>query len=252
MTNTAVGETLISWKNVYKAFGTKRIFEGLDLEVKRGETLTIIGGSGTGKSVMLKCLIGLLYPDRGNIWFEGADVTTFGEKEIREVCKRVAMVFQGAALFDSLTVGENIAYPLREHLKELSKSQIAKRVAKNLKMVNLPGIEQMRPSDLSGGMRKRVGLARAIAIEPEVILYDEPTTGLDPISTRVIDELIISMKQQLGCTSIVVTHDMDSAFRVSDRMAMLSKRRIVASGTVKEMQASTNPDVRAFFDARKS
>ena len=252
MTNTAVGETLISWKNVYKAFGPKRIFEGLDLEVRRGETLTIIGGSGTGKSVMLKCLIGLLYPDRGNIWFEGADVTTFGEKEIREVRKRVAMVFQGAALFDSLTVGENIAYPLREHLKDLNETQIAERVAKNLKMVNLPGIEQMRPSDLSGGMRKRVGLARAIAIEPEVILYDEPTTGLDPISTRVIDELIISMKQQLGCTSIVVTHDMDSAFRVSDRMAMLSKRRIVASGTVKEMQASTNPDVRAFFDARKS
>ncbi len=252
MTNTGVGETLISWKNVYKAFGPKRIFEGLDLEVRRGETLTIIGGSGTGKSVMLKCLIGLLYPDRGNIWFEGADVTTFGEKEIREVRKRVAMVFQGAALFDSLTVGENIAYPLREHLKELSEAQIAERVAKNLKMVNLPGIEQMRPSDLSGGMRKRVGLARAIAIEPEVILYDEPTTGLDPISTRVIDELIISMKKQLGCTSIVVTHDMDSAFRVSDRMAMLSKRRIVASGTVKEMQASTNPDVRAFFDARKS
>jgi phospholipid/cholesterol/gamma-HCH transport system ATP-binding protein len=245
-------EALISWHNVWKAFGPKKIFEGLDLQVRRGETLTIIGGSGTGKSVMLKCLIGLLYPDRGNIWFEGGDVTTFGEKQIREVRKRVAMVFQGAALFDSLTVGENIAYPLREHLKELSEDEIAARVAKNLKMVNLPGIEQMRPSDLSGGMRKRVGLARAIAIEPEVILYDEPTTGLDPISTRVIDELIVSMKHQLGCTSIVVTHDMDSAFRVSDRMAMLSKRKIVASGTVEEMKASTHPDVRAFFDARKS
>ena len=243
---------MIRWRDVWKSFGTKRIFEGLDLEVRKGETLTIIGGSGTGKSVMLKCLIGLLYPDRGHIWFEGGDVTTFGEKQIRDVRKRVAMVFQGAALFDSLTVAENIAYPLREHLKELTEDEIAARVAKNLKMVNLPGIEAMRPSDLSGGMRKRVGLARAIAIEPEVILYDEPTTGLDPISTRVIDELIISMKQQLGCTSIVVTHDMDSAFRVSDRMAMLAKRKIVASGTVKEMQASTNPDVRAFFDARKS
>ena len=243
---------LIQYKDVWKAFGPKKIFEGLDLHVERGETLTIIGGSGTGKSVMLKCLIGLLYPDKGNIWFEGADVTTFGEKQIREVRKRVAMVFQGAALFDSLTVAENIAYPLREHLKELTEDEIAARVAKNLKMVNLPGIEQMRPSDLSGGMRKRVGLARAIAIEPEVILYDEPTTGLDPISTRVIDELIISMKHQLGATSIVVTHDMDSAFRVSDRMAMLSKRKIVASGTVEEMKASTHPDVRAFFDARKS
>lgn len=252
MSEIAVGEQLIRWHDVWKAFGPKRIFEGLELEVRRGETLTIIGGSGTGKSVMLKCLIGLLYPDKGNIWFEGGDVTTYGEKQIREVRKRVAMVFQGAALFDSLTVAENIAYPLREHLKELSEDEIAARVAKNLKMVNLPGIEQMRPSDLSGGMRKRVGLARAIAIEPEVILYDEPTTGLDPISTRVIDELIVSMKHQLGCTSIVVTHDMDSAFRVSDRMAMLSKRKIVASGTVEEMQASTNPDVRAFFDARKS
>lgn len=252
MKEIAAGEELIRWHDVWKAFGPKRIFEGLDLEVRRGETLTIIGGSGTGKSVMLKCLIGLLYPDRGNIWFEGGDVTTYGEKQIREVRKRVAMVFQGAALFDSLTVAENIAYPLREHLKDLSEDEIAARVAKNLKMVNLPGIEQMRPSDLSGGMRKRVGLARAIAIEPEVILYDEPTTGLDPISTRVIDELIVSMKHQLGCTSIVVTHDMDSAFRVSDRMAMLARRKIVASGTVEEMQASTNPDVRAFFDARKS
>ena len=252
MSATAVGEELIRWRDVWKAFGPKRVFEGLDLEVRKGETLTIIGGSGTGKSVMLKCLIGLLYPDRGNIWFEGADVTTFGEKQIREVRKRVAMVFQGAALFDSLTVGENIAYPLREHLRELSEDEIAARVAQNGKMVNLPGLEQMRPSDLSGGMRKRVGLARAIAIEPEVILYDEPTTGLDPISTRVIDELIVSMKHQLGCTSIVVTHDMDSAFRVSDRMAMLARRKIVASGTVAQMQASTNPDVRAFFDARKS
>ena len=247
-----MSDALIQWKDVWKAFGPKRIFEGLDLEVRRGETITIIGGSGSGKSVMLKCLIGLLYPDKGRILFEGGDVTTYGEKEIREVRKRVAMVFQGAALFDSLTVGENIAYPLREHLTKLSEDEIAARVAKNLKMVNLPGIEQMRPSDLSGGMRKRVGLARAIAIEPEVILYDEPTTGLDPISTKVIDELIISMKQQLGCTSIVVTHDMDSAFRVSDRMAMIARRKIVASGTVAEMQASTNPDVRAFFDARKS
>ena len=252
MTAPQAGEALIRWQGLWKAFGPKRIFEGLDLEVKKGETLTIIGGSGTGKSVLLKCLIGLLYPDRGHIYFEGADVMTFGEKEIREVRKRVSMVFQGAALFDSLTVAENIAYPLREHLKNLSEDEIAARVAKNLKLVNLPGIEAMRPSDLSGGMRKRVGLARAIAIEPEVILYDEPTTGLDPISTRIIDELIISMKKQLGCTSIVVTHDMDSAFRVSDRMAMIARRKIVASGTVQEMQASTNPDVRAFFDARKS
>jgi phospholipid/cholesterol/gamma-HCH transport system ATP-binding protein len=246
------GQALIRWEGLWKAFGPKRIFEGLDLEVQRGETLTIIGGSGSGKSVLLKCLIGLLYPDRGHIFFDGADVTTLGEAELREVRKRVAMVFQGAALFDSLTVAENIAYPLREHLKGLTEEEISARVAKNLLLVNLPGIEAMRPSDLSGGMRKRVGLARAIAIEPEVILYDEPTTGLDPISVRIIDELILSLKAQLGCTSIVVTHDMDSAFRVSDRMAMLARRKVVATGTVDEMQASANPDVRAFFDARKS
>jgi phospholipid/cholesterol/gamma-HCH transport system ATP-binding protein len=245
-------QALIRWEGLWKAFGPKRIYEDLNLEVKRGETLTIIGGSGSGKSVLLKCLIGLLYPDRGRVMFDGQDVTTLGDAPLREVRKRVAMVFQGAALFDSLSVAENIAYPLREHLKELSEDEINARVAKNLKMVNLPGIEAMRPSDLSGGMRKRVGLARAIAIEPEVILYDEPTTGLDPISTRIIDELIVSMSRQLGCTSIVVTHDMDSAFRVSDRMAMLARRKIVATGTVAEMQASTNPDVRAFFDARKS
>lgn len=241
---------LISYRGVKKAFGRKRIFEGVELDVQRGETLTIIGGSGTGKSVMLKCLIGLMYPDEGEIVFDGTDVTTLGETQLLPVRKRVAMVFQGAALFDSLTVGENVAYPLREQMPDLPGDEVRERVAQKLKMVNLPGIEAMKPADLSGGMKKRVGLARAIATDPEVILWDEPTTGLDPISTRIIDELIISMKHQLGCTSIVVTHDMDSAFRVSDRMAMLARRRIVATGTVAEMKASTNPDVRAFFDAR--
>ncbi|MBL9039836.1 MAG: ATP-binding cassette domain-containing protein, partial [Archangium sp.] len=191
-----------------------------------------------------------MYPDAGSIWFDGRDVTTLDERALRTVRKKVAMVFQGAALFDSLSVAENIAYPLKENMPELTPEEIAARVAKNLEMVNLPGIEALRPSDLSGGMRKRVGLARAIAIEPEVILFDEPTTGLDPISTRIIDELILSMKKKLGSTQIVVTHDMDSAFRVSDRIAMLSRRGIVEQGTVAHMKASTHPDVRAFFDAR--
>ena len=242
---------LIQYVNVKKAFGTKKIYDNLSLDVKKGETLTIIGGSGTGKSVMLKCLIGLLYPDEGQVLFDGVDVTQLTDAEMLRVRKRVAMVFQGSALFDSLTVGENIAYPLHEQMPELSADEVRERVALKLKLVNLPNIEAMKPADLSGGMRKRVGLARAIATDPEVILWDEPTTGLDPISTRVIDELIISMKKQLGCTSIVVTHDMDSAFRVSDRMAMLGRRRILATGTVAEMQNSTHPDVRAFFDARK-
>lgn len=251
MSAPTASDVIIRYDDLWKAFGPKRIYEGLSLDVRRGETITIIGGSGTGKSVMLKCLIGLLFPDRGSVWFEGVDVTTLDENALREVRKKVAMVFQGAALFDSLTVGENIAYPLREHLADITEEEIAARVAKNLELVNLPGIEAMKPSDLSGGMKKRVGLARAIAIEPEVILWDEPTTGLDPISTRIIDDLIVSMGERLHCTSIVVTHDMDSAFRVSDRIAMLSKRQIVATGTVAEMQDSSNPDVRAFFDARK-
>lgn len=241
---------LIRFEGLYKAFGPKGVFEDLNLEVRKGETITVIGGSGSGKSVLLKCLIGLLYPDRGHIWLGQDDVTTFDELRMRGVRRRVGMVFQGAALFDSLSVGENIAYPLREQEPELSEAQLAERVALNLERVNLPGIEAMRPSDLSGGMRKRVGLARAIATEPEVILWDEPTTGLDPISTRMIDDLIVSMQETLGVTSVVVTHDMDSAFRVSDRIAMLAKRHIVAQGTVQQMQQSEQPDVRAFFDAR--
>jgi phospholipid/cholesterol/gamma-HCH transport system ATP-binding protein len=242
--------TLIEFKNVKKAFGKKRVFDDLSLNIEKGETITVIGGSGTGKSVMLKCLIGLMYPDRGEIIFDGTDVTQLSEQKFRDVRRRVAMVFQGAALFDSLSVGENIAYPIREHTPKMPLDEVQARVARKLELVNLPGIESMRPADLSGGMRKRVGLARAIATDPEVILWDEPTTGLDPISTRIIDDLIVSMKRQLGCTSIVVTHDMDSAFRVSDRMAMLARRRIVESGTVAQMKASKNPDVRAFFDAR--
>src|SRR5262249_7287659 len=154
---------------------------------------------------LLKCLIGLLHADDGEILFDGTDVTTLNETQMRDVRRRVAMVFQGSALFDSLSVGENIAYPLEEQMPDLKHAELSERVAKNLSMVNLAGIEQMRPSDLSGGMRRRVGLARAIATEPEVILWDEPTTGLDPISTRMIDDLIVSMKHKLGCTSIVVT-----------------------------------------------
>jgi phospholipid/cholesterol/gamma-HCH transport system ATP-binding protein len=247
--STSHRQPLIQYRGLSKAFGTKRVFQDLNLEVYRGETLTIIGGSGSGKSVMLKCLIGLMYPDEGEVCFDGVSVADLDEAGLRELRKRVAMVFQGAALFDSLSVADNIAYPLREHLR-LSHEEIAEKVKEKLEMVNLSGAEQLRPADLSGGMRKRVGLARAIAIEPEVILFDEPTTGLDPISTRVIDELIVSMKEKLRCTQVVVTHDMDSAFRVSDRIAMLANRQIVAQGTVAEMKASTVPEVRAFFDAR--
>jgi phospholipid/cholesterol/gamma-HCH transport system ATP-binding protein len=247
----ATGGDMIRFEGLAKAFGTKRIYDHLDLGVRAGEILTVIGGSGTGKSVLLKCLIGLLHPDGGKILFQGQDVTDLPEEQMLPVRRKVGMVFQGAALFDSLSVGDNIAYPLHVHFPQMPAGEVADRVAHTLKLVNLPGIEAMRPSDLSGGMRKRVGLARAIATEPEVILWDEPTTGLDPISTRIIDDLIVSMKGDLGCTSIVVTHDMESAFAVSDRIGMLANRRIVQVGTVEEMRASKVKEVRAFFDARK-
>ena len=244
-------EGFIRFEGVYKAFGPKVVFDDLSLSIHKGETLTVIGGSGAGKSVLLKCLIGLMDPDRGRIFYDGQEVTGLDEKEFLPVRRRVAMVFQGSALFDSLTVGENIQYPLKEQEPDMTEEERAKKVAQVLQLVNLPGIEQMRPADLSGGMRRRVGLARAIASDPEVILWDEPTTGLDPISTRIIDELIRSMRAKLHVTSIVVTHDMQSAFTVSDRIAMLANKRIVQVGTTAEMRASPLKEVRAFLDARK-
>jgi phospholipid/cholesterol/gamma-HCH transport system ATP-binding protein len=243
-------EDIIHFQDLHKAFGPKVVFDGLELAVRARETLTVIGGSGTGKSVLLKSLIGLIHPEQGRISFKGEDITFHSEEQFLAVRRQVAYVFQGAALFDSLSVGENIAYPLKEHFPKMDRAEVASRVARTLKLVNLPGIEAMRPSDLSGGMKKRVGLARAITTEPEVILWDEPTTGLDPISTRIIEDLILRMKAELGCTSIVVTHDMPSAFYVSDRMALLANRKIVQVGTVAEMQASRVSEVRAFLDAR--
>ena len=244
------GAELIRFEHLRKAFGPKVIYEDLNLTVNAGETLTVIGGSGTGKSVLLKCLIGLLRPDAGRVVFQGHDLTDFREEDFLAVRRKVAMVFQGSALFDSLTVGENVAYPLREHFPRMKLAEVRRRVSEKLALVNLPGIEHQKPSELSGGMRKRVGLARAIATDPEVILWDEPTTGLDPLTTETIDSMIKSMKEQLGCTSIVVTHDMSSAFDVSDRIAMLARHRILQVGTPEEMHASTVPEVRAFLDAR--
>ncbi|WP_141618326.1 ABC transporter ATP-binding protein [Myxococcus sp. AB036A] len=245
------GEQLIYFEHLTKAFGAKRVYDDMDLDVRAGETLVVMGGSGTGKSVLLKCLIGLLSPDTGRILFQGHDLTRFTEEQFIPVRRHVAMVFQGAALFDSLNVGENVAYPLREHFPDMPADEVRARVAEKLALVDLPNTERLMPSDLSGGMRKRVGLARAIATEPEVILWDEPTTGLDPVTTQSINVLINSMKTRLGCTSIVVTHDMVSAFTVGDRIAMLANRRIVQVGNPREMLHSTVPEVRAFLDARR-
>ena len=241
----------IRFENVRKAFGQKIIYSALNLEIRRGEVLTICGGSGVGKSVMLKMLIGLLKPDYGTITFDGLEVTKLRERELSDVRRRIAMLFQGAALFDSLNVGENVAYGLEEHFREtLSKEERVERVAWALGLVGLPGIEEMAPSDLSGGMRKRVGLARAIAVRPEVLLYDEPTTGLDPINTARVNHLITGLQERLNITSIVVTHDMKSAFSISDRLAMVHSGRIICIGSVEEFQAADDQRVRDFIEGR--
>ncbi len=243
------GQPMIRFNHVKKAFGPKVIYRDLCLEVYPGETLTIMGGSGVGKSVMLKLLIRLLEVDEGEVTFHGKDVTKMKERDVANVRRRIAMLFQGAALFDSISVGENVAYGLNEHYRDImSPKEMAERVDWALSLVGLPGIEGMRPADLSGGMKKRVGLARAIAIQPEVLLYDEPTTGLDPINTERINHLIKGLKSSIDVTSIVVTHDMKSAFSVSDRMAMVHSGAIVLCGTPSQFQESRDPRVHDFIN----
>lgn len=243
MTNTK----LIEFKDVHKAFDQKVVYAGLNLSIYKGEALTIVGGSGVGKSVMLKLLIGLLKADRGSIVFDGQEITTMGERQLGLVRQRIAMLFQSGALFDSLTVGQNVAYGLEEHFQRtMSRDVIDERVASSLAAVGLPGIQTMWPADLSGGMRKRVSLARAIAVRPEVLLYDEPTTGLDPINTARVNQLIMGLQKALNVTSIVVTHDMKSAFTISDRVAMVYGGRIIHEGTVEEFQNCKDPRVHNF------
>jgi phospholipid/cholesterol/gamma-HCH transport system ATP-binding protein len=242
-------EPVIRFQGVRKAFGPKTIYRHLDLEVYPGQTLTVMGGSGVGKSVMLKLLIRLLEVDGGSISFHGREVTKMDDREVARVRRRIAMLFQGAALFDSISVGENVCYGLQEHFRyEMTPEQMRERVDWALSLVGLPGIEHMRPHDLSGGMKKRVGLARAIAIQPEVLLYDEPTTGLDPINTERINHLIMGLQEALSVTSIVVTHDMKSAFTISDRMAMVHSGAIILSGTPEEFRFSTDPRIHDFIN----
>ncbi|HEX8790662.1 MAG TPA: ABC transporter ATP-binding protein [Polyangiaceae bacterium] len=247
----AQGEPIVRFRNVRKAFGPKVIFHDLSLDFRRGETITIMGGSGTGKSVCLKMLIGLLAADSGEIYVGDQDITKMDDEQLTEVRRRVAYLFQGAALFDSLSVGENVAYGLREQFwNKMSEEEIRQRVEQSLTLVGLPGIEGMRPSDLSGGMKKRVGLARTLALQPEVILYDEPTTGLDPINTARINHLIMGIQRALKLTSVVVTHDMGTAFTVSDRLAMIGRGRILLVGTKDDFKNTRNPVVRDFIEGR--
>lgn len=236
----------IRFEKVSKSFGKKEVFRDLTLDIVKGETMTIIGGSGTGKSVMLKLFLGLIRPDSGKIFFDGHDVLKMNSQDLLKMRRRVGMLFQGAALFDSLDVYDNVAYPVQENF-QYPEEDITRIVREKLALVGLSGIEHVMPSDLSGGMKKRVGLARAIATEPEVILYDEPTTGLDPTNTNRIDDLILALQKQLKVTSLVVTHDMNSAFKISDRLALIHNRQIEFVGTKEEIRNSKNDIVQRFI-----
>jgi phospholipid/cholesterol/gamma-HCH transport system ATP-binding protein len=238
---------LIEFRGVQKAFGPKVVYRDLNLDIYEGEVITIIGGSGQGKSVMLKMLIGLLDVDSGRISFDGQHISGITEEDYAPIRRRVAMLFQAGALFDSLSTKENVAYGLREQLK-MTEMEISERVRESLSYVGLPGTEETWPADMSAGMKKRVSLARALAIRPEVLLYDEPTTGLDPINVTRIADLIEHLNGTLDVTSVVVTHDMDTALAISDRIAMIQDGYVIFSGTPDELLQSDDPRVRDFIE----
>jgi len=240
--------TAIRCQGVTKTFRSKAVLRGVDLEVQSGETLVLLGGSGSGKSVLLKHLNGLLRPDAGSVEVEGTRLDTLDEDALVPVRRQVSMLFQQGALFDSLSVGENVAFPLREH-RMLPPDEIPARVAEALAMVGLEKTEQLMPSELSGGMRKRAALARALVLEPRVLLYDEPTTGLDPVVAAKINHLIRDLQRQLGLTSVVVTHDLASAFYIADRLAFLYEGRIRFTGTPAEARATTDAPLHEFLTA---
>ena len=239
----------IEIKDLHKSFGPRHILKGFSLTVEEGETLSIIGHSGAGKSVTLKTILGLIRPDRGEVWVDGNNVHELEREDLYELRRQVGYVFQFAALFDSMTIRENVAMGLRR-IKGMTEGEIQHRVSACLYLVNLQGAEDKHPSELSGGMQKRAGLARAIATQPKYLLYDEPTTGLDPVTTTTIDELIVRMATELSVTGIVVTHDMASAYRISDRIAMLHEGCIRMIGTPDEIRASDDPIVRGFVEGR--
>jgi phospholipid/cholesterol/gamma-HCH transport system ATP-binding protein len=233
--------------NVHKAFGPNHVLRGCSLQVQEGQTLTIIGGSGTGKSVTLKLMVGLLKPDNGQIFVDDQEISALKDDELSEVQRKFAYVFQGGALFDSLTVGQNVAFGLI-NMKQVPPEKIPEIVRERLSMVGLTGIEHLKPSELSGGMRKRVAVARAIAMAPKYLFYDEPTTGLDPIMSDVISDLILGLQKKLGVTSVVVTHDMKLAYKVSSRIAMLYEGKIVQEDTPDNLRNSNNPLIHQFIN----
>jgi phospholipid/cholesterol/gamma-HCH transport system ATP-binding protein len=241
-------EPFVEFQDVAKAFGVKQVLRGANLKVYRGEVLVILGGSGSGKSVTLRHMLGLDHPDTGRVIVEEEDVSDLPEEELYRIRKKFGMLFQSGALFDSMTVFENVAFPLREHT-DMSDEEIERAVREKLELVNLPNSEHLMPVSLSGGMRKRVGLARSIVLDPKVILYDEPTTGLDPITSETINELIVDLQAKLNVTSVVVTHDIHSAFFVGDRIAFLHKGVFEWIGTMDEARDTDHPQLREFLKA---
>ncbi len=239
-------EPVIVVDDVWKAFDGKPVLRGAFLTARRGEVVVVLGRSGSGKTVLLKHLIGLLRPDRGRVWVLGRELTRLPERALDRVRLRMGMLFQEGALFDSLRVWENVAFPLREHAR-LGRREARARAAALLKLVGLEGVEELYPEQLSGGMRKRVALARALALEPEVLLCDEPTAGVDPAMAREIDHLLLELKERLGMTAVVVTHDVEEALRLGDRLAVLAGGRVVAEGPPERVRASAHPAVREFF-----
>ncbi len=237
---------MIHMQGVYKSFDDNDVLKGVDLEIAKGQTTVIIGGSGSGKSVLMKHMLGLLKPDKGRVFVDGEDITDFSERDLVRVRAKFGMVFQQAALFDSMNVMENVAFPLREHTK-LRESEIRDLVSEKLHLVGLKGVENRFPAELSGGMRKRVGLARAIVLGPQIILYDEPTTGLDPITAHNVDMMIMQAQEKLGVTSVVISHDIASSFRVGQHVAMLYDGRIVDHGTPEQLKDSTEPHLVEFL-----
>ncbi len=240
---------MIELKDVYKSFGPKQVLRGFSLKVNEGETMVIIGYSGSGKSVSIKHIVGLLEPDAGEVWVDGQRVDQLSREDLYKLRGKIGYVFQFAALFDSMSIGENVAMGLRKQ-GELSEDEITARVNEALDLVDLPDVQHRMPAELSGGMRKRVGIARAIALRPKYILYDEPTTGLDPVTSATIDALMVRMRDQLGVTGIVITHDMRSAYTVGTKIAMLYEGSVRQCGTVEEIQQTTDPLVRQFIEGR--
>jgi phospholipid/cholesterol/gamma-HCH transport system ATP-binding protein len=242
---------MIRLVDVHKSFGQKHVLEGFSLDVAEGETMAIIGSTGSGKSVAIKHIVGLLEPDSGTVFVDNKEVPKLSRAELYALRSKIGYVFQFAALFDSMTIGDNVAMGLRKEHR-LTEKEIAARVTESLALVDLPGVETKFPAELSGGMRKRVGIARGIARKPKYILYDEPTTGLDPITSAVIDQLMVRMREKLGVTSIVITHDMRSAYTVGSRIAMLYEGKIRQVGTVEEIKHTDDPIVRQFIEGRPS